>query len=68
MVASTVPVLTYAQQQINFVANLSGKNVVPLVNTPATGIVKFHTNSKQQELFRNGCYEYKQSYCRSYQH
>ena len=45
MVVSTVPVLTYAQQQTNFVANLSGKNVVPSVNTPATGIAKFHTNS-----------------------
>ena len=45
MVVFTVPVLTYAQQQTNFVANLSGKNVVPRVNTPATGIAKFHTNS-----------------------
>jgi hypothetical protein len=45
MVVSTVPVLTYAQQQTNFVANLSGKNVVPPVNTPATGVAKFHTNS-----------------------
>ena len=26
-------------------ANLSGKNVVPPVSTPATGIAKFHTNS-----------------------
>ena len=45
MVIPTVPVLTYAQQQANFVANLSGKNVVPPVNTPATGVAKFHTNS-----------------------
>jgi hypothetical protein len=43
MVVSTVP-LIYAQQQTNFVANLSGKNVVPPVNTRATGIAKFHTN------------------------
>jgi CHRD domain-containing protein len=45
MIVSVVPVLTYAQQQTNFVANLSGKNVVPPVSTPATGIAKFHTNS-----------------------
>lgn len=45
MIVSAVPVLTYAQQQTNFVSNLSGKNVVPPVSTPATGIAKFHTNS-----------------------
>ena len=32
-------------QQTNFVANLSGKNVVSPVNTSATGIAKFNTNS-----------------------
>ncbi len=39
---STIPVLAYAQQQqqqqMNFIANLSGKDVQPTpVNTPATG-------------------------------
>lgn len=29
IVLSTIPVLTFAQQQTNFVANLSGKNVTP---------------------------------------
>ena len=44
IVLSTIPVLTYAQQQTNFVANLSGKNVTPPVNTPASGTAKFQVN------------------------
>lgn len=44
---STIPVLAYAQQQqqSNFIANLSGKDVQPTpVNTPATGTAKFQLN------------------------
>jgi hypothetical protein len=41
---STIPVLTYAQQQTNFSADLSGKNIVPPVNTGATGTAKFIVN------------------------
>jgi hypothetical protein len=44
VLVSTIPVLTYAQQQTSFVANLSGKNVTPPVNTPATGTAKFQVN------------------------
>jgi hypothetical protein len=44
IVLSTNPVLTFAQQQTNFVANLSGKNMTPPVNTPATGTAKFQVN------------------------
>jgi CHRD domain len=43
-VVSAIPVLSYAQQQTDFSATLSGKNVSPPVNTPATGIAKFHLN------------------------
>ena len=41
---STIPILSYAQQQTNFVATLTGKNVVPPIDTPATGTAKFHVN------------------------
>ncbi len=41
---STIPIFSYAQQQTNFVATLTGKNVVPPVDTPATGTAKFHLN------------------------
>lgn len=41
---SIVPTSSYAQRQTDFVATLSGKNVVPPVNTPATGTAKFHLN------------------------
>jgi competence protein ComGC len=45
---STIPILAYAQQQqqqTNFMANLSGKDVQPTpVNTPATGTAKFQLN------------------------
>ncbi|MFZ0515021.1 MAG: CHRD domain-containing protein [Candidatus Nitrosopolaris sp.] len=41
---STIPILSYAQQQTNFVATLTGKNVVPPVDTTATGTAKFHVN------------------------
>ncbi len=41
---SAVPISSYAQKQTDFAATLSGKNVVPPVNTPATGIAKFHVN------------------------
>lgn len=44
-VSSIIPVTIYAQQQqTNFVATLSGKNMVPPVNTNATGTAKFHLN------------------------
>ncbi len=36
--------LSYAQQQSNFAATLSGKNMQPPVNTPATGTAKFTVN------------------------
>ena len=42
------PVSTYAQQRQqqpkNFVATLTGKDMVPPVDTPATGIARFHVN------------------------
>jgi hypothetical protein len=38
------PVLSYAQQQTNYVATLSGKDMVPPVNTPAIGVARFHMN------------------------
>ena len=38
------PVLSYAQQQTNYVATLSGKNMVPPVNTHAIGVARFHMN------------------------
>ena len=38
------PISSYAQQQSNFVATLSGKDMVPSVNTPATGVARFHIN------------------------
>lgn len=44
VLVSTIPVLAFAQQQTSFVANLSGKNVTPPVNTPATGKAKFQVN------------------------
>jgi CHRD domain len=44
-VSSIIPLTIYAQQQgTNFVATLSGKNMVPPVNTAATGAAKFHLN------------------------
>jgi hypothetical protein len=43
-VVSAIPISSYAQKQTDFVATLSGKNVVPPVNTPATGTAKFHLN------------------------
>jgi hypothetical protein len=44
VLVSTIPVLSYAQQRTSFVANLSGKNMTPPVNTPATGTAKFQVN------------------------
>jgi CHRD domain len=47
---SIVPISSYAQKQTNFVATLSGKNVLlptgagAPVDTPATGTAKFHLN------------------------
>jgi hypothetical protein len=45
---AAIPTLSYAQQQqqqvSDFIANLSGKNVDPPVNTPATGVAKLHVN------------------------
>jgi len=39
---STIPILTYAQHQTNFVASLTGKNTVPPAS--ATGTAKFNLN------------------------
>ena len=57
IVLSATPVSIYAQQtqqaqqqqgqgqgQTNFIANLSGQNMSPAVNTPATGTAEFHIN------------------------
>ena len=46
---TATPVSIYAQQaqqqgQMNFIANLSGKDMSPPVNTPATGTAEFHIN------------------------
>jgi hypothetical protein len=38
------PISIYAQQQTNYVATLTGKDTVPPVNTPATGVARFHIN------------------------
>lgn len=38
------PLSSYAQKQTNFVATLSGKDMVPPVNTHATGNAGFHIN------------------------
>jgi hypothetical protein len=38
------PMSIYAQQQTNYVATLTGKDMVPPVNTPATGVARFHMN------------------------
>jgi xanthosine utilization system XapX-like protein len=45
VIALSAPISSYAQQQMNFVATLSGKDVVPPVNTPATGVARFHLNT-----------------------
>ena len=42
---STFPILAYAQQQTNFAANLSGKNIVPPTNSTAIGTATFSVNS-----------------------
>jgi CHRD domain len=39
------PMLAYAQQQMNFAATLTGKDMVPPVSTSATGTAKFHINN-----------------------
>ena len=47
MIVAAIPALSFAQQQqqvTDFIANLSGKDVSPPVNTPATGVAKFHVN------------------------
>src|SRR5581483_6793255 len=44
VVVSARPGLSFAQQQSTFVATLSGKNMQPPVNTPATGTAKFSVN------------------------
>jgi hypothetical protein len=38
------PMSIYAQQQTNYFATLTGKDMVPPVNTPATGVARFHMN------------------------
>jgi hypothetical protein len=40
------PVSIYAQQQMNFIANLTGKDMTPPVNTSAMGTAKFHVNTE----------------------
>jgi CHRD domain len=40
----TTPISIYAQQQTNYVATLTGKDMVPPVNTSATGVARFHMN------------------------
>lgn len=40
----TIPVSSYAQKETNFVATLTGKDMVPPVDTAATGVAKFHIN------------------------
>ena len=43
---AATPTSVYAQQtQMNFIANLTGKDMTPPVNTPATGTAEFHINS-----------------------
>jgi hypothetical protein len=44
VVVSVLPRLGYAQQQSNFAATLSGKNMQPPVSTPATGTAKLSLN------------------------
>jgi hypothetical protein len=44
VIVSARPGLSFAQQQSTFVATLSGKNMQPPVNTPATGTAKFSVN------------------------
>jgi hypothetical protein len=41
---STIPILTHAQQQMYFSADLTGKSMVPPVDTSATGTAKFNVN------------------------
>ena len=36
----TIPVSSYAQKETNFVATLTGKGMVPPVNTAATGVAR----------------------------
>jgi len=38
------PISIYAQQRTNYVATLTGKDIMPTVNTPATGVARFHIN------------------------
>ena len=38
------PISIYAQQQTNYVAILTGKDMVPPVNTAASGVARFHMN------------------------
>ncbi|HET6590242.1 MAG TPA: CHRD domain-containing protein [Candidatus Nitrosocosmicus sp.] len=44
-------IFSYAQQDSDFVANLSGDNIVPTVDTPATGTAKFHVNPNETISF-----------------
>jgi hypothetical protein len=44
MLVIATPVLSYAQQQPNYVATLRGKDMVPPVNTHAIGVARFHMN------------------------
>jgi hypothetical protein len=44
VVVSASPGLSFAQNQSNFVATLSGKNMQPPVSTPATGTAKLSMN------------------------
>jgi hypothetical protein len=47
IIVVATPISTYAQQQKqpkDFTATLTGKNMVPPVDTPATGLARFHVN------------------------
>jgi hypothetical protein len=44
LVLVAAPVSVYAQQQANYVATLTGKDMVPPVNTHAMGTARFHIN------------------------
>lgn len=44
---SYFPTYAYAQQDTDFVANLTGEGIVPPVDTAATAVVKFHVNPNE---------------------
>lgn len=44
---SYFPTYSYAQQDTDFVANLTGEGIVPPVDSAATAVVKFHVNPNE---------------------